>query len=189
MENVSGAESAPITSTDDDSDSSSGMPDMITILDPSDPADRERFRNLSNIEALRIFNDVDIRPTPARPDGAKQISPPNPLIDLGGWQEIYSGKTIWIYDERSNADDCLRLVSQAGNFYGTATYVVIWFCSTAPMKDANHAIRGDSWRARVSHVCELQFSMSYQGMSIDFNGLDKWDWDERVRNLAESGII
>jgi hypothetical protein len=145
------------------------MPDIITILDPSDPIDRARFANLSNISALRVFNDVDIRPTPARPAGTKQISPQNPLIDIGGWQEIYTGKTIWIYDERSNIDDCLRLVSQTGDFYGTAT--------------------GDSWRARASHICELQFSMSYQGMRIDFNGLDKWDWNERVRNLSESGVI
>ncbi|KAF5322583.1 hypothetical protein D9619_001516 [Psilocybe cf. subviscida] len=172
MKDASRTESAATTNTsteNDDSDSSSSMPDMITILDPSDPADRARFANLSNIGALRIFNDVDIRLAPTRPAGTKQISPQDPLIDIGGWQEIYTGKTIWIYDEQSNTDDCLRLVSQAGDFYGTAT--------------------GDSWRARASHICELQFSTSYQGMSIDFSGLDKWDWNERVRNLSESGII
>jgi len=90
------------------------------------------------------------------------------LIDQGGWQEIYLGKQLWIYDSRSNSDDCVRVVSQVGDFYGTAT--------------------GDSWRARASHVCELQFSMTRQGLKIDFNGLDRWDQDERERNLAEAVI-
>lgn len=46
--------------------------------------------------------------------------------------------------------------------------------------------RGDSWRARVTHVCELQFNMSFLGMKIDFGGLDKWDLAERERNLREA---
>jgi len=28
--------------------------------------------------------------------------------------------------------------------------------------------------------------MTHQGMKIDFDGLDKWDWNERVRNIGES---
>jgi hypothetical protein len=43
------------------------------------------------------------------------------LIDLDGWQEIYHGKTIWIYDAKSNVDQCVRLVSHHSDFYGTAT--------------------------------------------------------------------
>ncbi|KJA27670.1 hypothetical protein HYPSUDRAFT_178731 [Hypholoma sublateritium FD-334 SS-4] len=162
------AASAPAADSDDDADSdtdSTTTPDIISILDPSDPAERSRFNGISNLTALRLFNDVDIRPAPAPPAGIKRVSPPSPLVDQGGWQEIYTGKTLWIYDARSNVDECARLVSQEGDFYGTAT--------------------GDSWRARAAHIPEMQFSMIYQGMKIDFNGLDKYDWSERARNLAE----
>lgn len=154
---------------EEESDSSLEISDIVKILDPSDEADKIKLTNISNIAALRLFNDVDIRPAPALPAGTKRISPPNPLIDLGGWQEIYTGKDLWIYDAQSNADECVRVVSQAGEFYGTAS--------------------GDSWRARHSHICELQFNMTHQGLKIDFNGLDKWDWNERVRNIQESQNI
>ncbi|KAF8813673.1 hypothetical protein BYT27DRAFT_7230660 [Phlegmacium glaucopus] len=154
---------------DGQSDSSNESPDFLKILNPVEQSDRIRFTNMSNITALRFFNDVDIRPTPPRPAGTKPISPPNPLIDLTGWQEIYSGKNIWIYDALSNVDGSVRVVSQTSDLYGTAT--------------------GDSWRARASHICELQFNMSYQGLKIDFNGLDKWDINERTRNLAESVVL
>ena len=50
-------------------------------------------------------------------------------------------------------------------------------------------ISGDSWRARASHICELQFNISYQGLKIDFGGLDKWNINERTRNLAECLVI
>jgi len=50
-------------------------------------------------------------------------------------------------------------------------------------------VRGDSWRARASHICELQFNMSHHGMKIDFNGQDRWDWDERSRNLKEALLL
>lgn len=104
-----------------DSDDSTTTPDIIAILDPSDPTERARFNGISNLTALRLFNDVDIRPAPAPLAGVKRVSPPNPLVDQGGWQEIYTGKTLWIYDARSNVDECARLVSQEGDFYGTAT--------------------------------------------------------------------
>lgn len=45
---------------------------------------------------------------------------------------------------------------------------------------------GDSWRARVSHVCELQFNMAVSGMKINFGELDRWDYSERKRNLDEA---
>lgn len=44
----------------------------------------------------------------------------------------------------------------------------------------------DSWRARVSHICELQVNMASGAMSIDFGGMDRWDYPERVRNMAEA---
>ena len=114
-------EGSPTTANDEATDSSTDAPDIVKILDPSEPADRDRLVNISNLRALRLFNDVDICPAPSPPPGTKRISPPNPLIDQGGWQEIYSGKNLWIYDLRSNTDECVRVVSQAGDFYGTAS--------------------------------------------------------------------
>ena len=108
---------------DNESDSSNEPPDFLKILNPVEQSDRIRFTNMSNLRALRLFNDVDIRPTPERPAGTKPISPPCPLIDVLGWQEIYSGKNIWIYDTLSNVDGSVRVVSQTSNFYGTATCV------------------------------------------------------------------
>ncbi|KAF9528540.1 hypothetical protein CPB83DRAFT_854337 [Crepidotus variabilis] len=155
--------------TDDNSKSGSdceSAPDIVKFLYPQDPETRQQLTNLSNLKALRLYNDVGIRTAPTRPEGTKPISPSNPLIDQNGWQEIYSGKNIWIYDSRSNTDECVRVVAQKSDFYGTAT--------------------GDSWRARGTYVCELQFSMAYQGMNISFNGMDGWDHAERSRNLREA---
>lgn len=118
-------EAGPSTNADADEEeeeeSDSEISDIVKIVDPSDEADKIQLTNISNITALRLFNDVDIRPAPVPPAGTKRISPPNPLIDLGGWQEIYMGKNLWIYDARSNADECVRVVGQAGDFYGTAS--------------------------------------------------------------------
>jgi len=152
-----------------DSDDSSDEMSIIKIIDPTTPEERGILHDISNLTALRLLNDVDIRPSPDRPPGTKPISPPNPLVDQGGWQEIYFGKNIWIYDSRSNLDECVRVISQAGDIYGTAT--------------------GDSWRARVTHICELQFHMSRLGLKVDFGGLDRWDYGERQRNLKEAAII
>lgn len=44
----------------------------------------------------------------------------------------------------------------------------------------------DSWRARVSHICELQVNLASGAMSIDFGGMDRWDYPERVRSMAEA---
>ena len=87
----------------------------------SDPSQRARLENISNLTALRLFNDVDIRLAPVPPTGTKRIKPPNRLVDFHGWQEIYTGKMVWVYDSKSNADQCVRLVSQQGAMYGTAT--------------------------------------------------------------------
>lgn len=110
---------------DNESDSSNEPSDFLKILNPVEQSDRIKFTNISNLRALRLFNDVDIRPTPERSAETKPISPPCPLIDVLGWQEIYSGKNIWIYDTLSNVDRSVRVVSQTSDFYGTATYV---FC-------------------------------------------------------------
>ncbi|KAJ7251810.1 hypothetical protein B0H12DRAFT_1018386, partial [Mycena haematopus] len=154
---------------DDDSDDESTeglVAPIIKIIDPASEQERSIFQNISNLRALRLLNDADIRPAPAPPAGTKRYSPPNRLVDKKGWQEIYTGPTIWIYDAASNADQCARLVSQQSDIYGTAT--------------------GDSWRARVTHICELQFNMSALGMKIDFGGMDRYDYPERQRNLQEA---
>lgn len=44
----------------------------------------------------------------------------------------------------------------------------------------------DSWRARVSHICELQVNLASGAMTIDFGGMDRWDYEERVCNLEEA---
>jgi len=139
---------------------------LIKLVNPVSTEDRLIFENMSNLTALRLVNAVDIRLSPNPPPGTTRVDPPNRLIDQAGWQEIYSGLNIWIYDVLSNSDQCVRLVSQQGNIYGTAT--------------------GDSWRARGTHICELQFNVTYLGMQIDFGGLDRWDYAERKRNLDEA---
>ncbi|KAG6821049.1 hypothetical protein H0H93_007939 [Arthromyces matolae] len=138
---------------------------VIKIVNPT-PSEMHLFHNISNLRALRLLNDVDIRPAPRPGAGQSRIKPPNRLIDQGSWQEIYTGLTLWIYDAQSNTDSCVRLVSQEGDIYGTAT--------------------GDSWRAQGSHIPELQFNMTILGMTINFGGLDRWDYTERQRNLEEA---
>ncbi|KAJ7928585.1 hypothetical protein B0H13DRAFT_2228996 [Mycena leptocephala] len=167
----SSTEDAKMTDDDGDDDSDEESEDglvapIVKIIDPASEQERSIFQNISNLGALRLLNDVDIRPAPSPPAGTKRYSPPNRLVDMKGWQEIYSGLTIWIYDTQSNVDQCARLVSQEGDVYGTAT--------------------GDSWRARVTHICELQFNMTHLDMKIDFGGMDRYDYSERRRDLEEA---
>lgn len=54
--------------------------------------------------------------------------------------------------------------------------------------DLFHRSRGDSWRARVSHICELQVNLYSGAMKIDFGGLDRWDYSERQRNIQEANL-
>ena len=46
--------------------------------------------------------------------------------------------------------------------------------------------RGDSWRARATHMAELQAGLAARALRIDFGGLDRWDYDERRRNMIEA---
>ncbi|KAG6898125.1 hypothetical protein C0992_004841 [Termitomyces sp. T32_za158] len=155
--------------SDSDMESSDGVPcPIIKVVNPA-PAEMPFFHDISNLRALRLLNDVDIRPAPSPSQDQSRIKPPNRLIDQGTWQEIYTGMTIWIYDAQSNVDHCVRLVSQEGDIYGTAT--------------------GDSWRIQGSRICDLQFNMSFLGMTINFGGLDRWDYGERKRNLEEANFI
>jgi len=118
--------STPDVKVDDGKDGADGSsnrdPDpIIFILDPS-PEVRPYFSDISNLTALRLLNDVDIRKLTI-PPSTKRFNPPNPIVDYDGWQEIYHGKTLWIYDATSNRDQCARLVSKRSDFYGTATLV------------------------------------------------------------------
>jgi hypothetical protein len=113
--------STPTSDVDmgDDGEDSEGPGPIISILDPS-PEIRPYFSDISNITALRLLNDVDLRRLTIPPN-VKRSDPPNPIVDYDGWQEVYHGKTLWIYDATSNQDQCVRLVSKHSDFYGTAT--------------------------------------------------------------------
>ncbi|KAM5532844.1 hypothetical protein V8D89_013485 [Ganoderma adspersum] len=152
----------------DEDDGGGGLAGPVFfVVNAAAPDERAKLTGISNLAALRLLNDVDVRRAPAPPRGTKRIRPPNRLVDHDGWQEVYGGKTVWVYDEKSNQDQSVRLVSQRGTpMYGTAT--------------------GDSWRARVSHICELQVNLATGALTIDFGGLDRWDYVERARNLEEA---
>jgi hypothetical protein len=114
---------------EDDEDDEESNGELIKVLDPLQlqPAlDPSKFENISNIRALRLLNDVDIRPAPPPPAGTKRVSPGHRLKDLQQWQEIYRGPTVWIYDARSNTDRSVRLVWQQNNVFGAATQVFIF---------------------------------------------------------------
>lgn len=120
---------APSGATDvdeSDSDSDSGTPGSIfTLLSPPSPDSRAALSGISNLAALRLLTDVDIARAPARPRDAAP-APVNRLIGRNGFQEIYEGKQLWIYDARSNTDQSARVVSPRGETYGTATYALHW---------------------------------------------------------------
>lgn len=79
------------------------------------------FEDISNLTALRLLNDVDLRLTLPVPSGVNRIEHGNRLTDSNGLQEVYMGKTIWIYDKKSNLDASVRLISPQSDMYGTAT--------------------------------------------------------------------
>jgi hypothetical protein len=143
------------------------------IIDPSvNPAPHiapEILLNASNIALLRLFNDVDIIPVPSLPPSNKRIKPAtNPLVDHTGFQEVYHGRLIWVYDSTSNRDGSVRAVRQKAGIYGTAT--------------------GDSWRARARPIWELHVSLDSGALDIDFGTEDRYDWSERKRNFEFIGV-
>ncbi|TCD71609.1 hypothetical protein EIP91_007356 [Steccherinum ochraceum] len=153
---------------EDDEDEDEAGPIFGIVNPPADSPLRAHLTNASNLAVLRLLNDVSVRRTPTLPPDTKRHKPANRLIDHDGWQEVYEGKMVWVYDTRSNQDGCARVVSQKGGSYGTAT--------------------ADSWRARVSHICELQVNLASGAMSIDFGGLDRYDYDERLKNLQQAEL-
>ena len=161
---------------DDDDDSEDdeeddGPPLILTTLSPPPTSPiRPLLTGLSNIAVLRLLLTPSLRLAPAPPKGIKRDTRNSPLVDRNGWQEVYGGEgelDIWVYDQRSNGDGSVRVVSSSSDVavYGSAT--------------------GDSWRARVDHIVDLQFSMRMGGMKIDFGGMDRWEYAERVRNIEE----
>ncbi len=130
---------------DADADDEGDDAPIFCVINAATPAEQARFAGLSNIAALRLFNDVDVRRAPAPPQGTRRIKPPNRLVDHDGWQEVYAGKTVWIYDARSNQDQCVRLVSQtSAAMYGTATSVPLhlffFCCPRGPSSDTYDAL-------------------------------------------------
>jgi hypothetical protein len=101
-----------------DSESDATLDHIIKVISNSEGS---LFNGISNLTALRLLNDVALRLAPALPTGTKRIIQGNRLVDNNKLQEVYIGKTIWIYDTQSNLDECVRLVSQQGDVYGTAT--------------------------------------------------------------------
>ncbi|KAN0138356.1 hypothetical protein V8E53_003819 [Lactarius tabidus] len=150
----------PTTTSNDSDDSDDASTDDESSLALFAPlSDLTRFNNISNLRALRLFFDVSARAT--QQSAAQQ----HRLSGLRGLQETYDarGRTLWIFDARSRDDGCARLVSEAGD---VAT--------------------GDSWRARATHMAELQAGLAARALRIDFGGLDRWDYDERRRNMLEA---
>ncbi|TDL26206.1 hypothetical protein BD410DRAFT_764628 [Rickenella mellea] len=144
---------------DEGDDNDPSLAHMFAVVDPPQ-SERQRFHNISNITALRLFNDVDIvealKPSP----GSARVKF-NRLIDQEGYQEVYLGKVLWIYDSQSNKDQSARLVNQRSDVYGAAT--------------------GDSWRFKVSFLPELQLNLYSGTLKIDFDG-----YSERDRNIREA---
>ena len=104
--------------------SSSALTSIFTIISPPpSSALRTTLTGISNLAALRFFNDVDVVHAPKPVEGTARVRPGNRLMDLDGFAEAYSGNLVWIYDSQSNADRSVRLVSQRPASYGSATCV------------------------------------------------------------------
>ena len=65
-------------------------------------------------------------------------------------------------------------------------YVSTMLTSCQVRSSCASSCSADSWRARVSHICELQVNLASGAMTIDFGGMDRWDYPERVRNMEEA---
>ena len=109
-----GSEDDDASSTDTDDESS------LALFAPL--SDAAHFGNISNIRALRLLFDVSVRATlrpgqerPAAGGGGGGVQ--HRLRGLRGLQETYDarGRTLWIFDARSRADGCARLVSEVGD--------------------------------------------------------------------------
>lgn len=120
----------PDSESDEEMDADNGngegqlLTAIFTLINPSLPTLRNRLSGISNLTALRLFNDVDIVPAPRPPQGTHRIKPGNRIMDLNGLLEVYSGDLVWVYDAQSNQDRSVRLINQKCEIYGAATYVI-----------------------------------------------------------------
>ncbi|KAH8831516.1 hypothetical protein DL96DRAFT_835928 [Flagelloscypha sp. PMI_526] len=167
MDDASGSsQAAPGELEEEEHESSSDddevAPKIISVL--SDPS---TLSGLTNILVLRLLCDASLARAPTKPNDVKAL-PPHRLTGSVGLRETFSKTpTIWIYDSLSNKDGSLKAINNIGpELYGCAA--------------------GDSWRTKGSHLIELQWSITMQGLSFDFGGLDRWDLDERRRNLESN---
>lgn len=121
----------PDSESDEEMDADNGpgegqlSTDIFTLVNPALSSLRNRLSGISNLTALRLFNDVDIVPAPRPPQGTHRIKPDNRIMDLNGSLEVYTGDLVWIYDAQSNQDRSVRLVNQKCEIYGAATYVTM----------------------------------------------------------------
>lgn len=137
------ADAVPSTSgaqgEDEDSSSDEDIDELEPLaffaVYPSDSDQHQHFTSLSNLTSLRLLTDSSVRPSPSPPPPntddfiapkSKSKSRPeqetNRLVDQDGLQEFYTGKTLWIYDSKSNTDGSVRLVSGQGDMYSTARF-------------------------------------------------------------------
>lgn len=101
--------------------SSRSSTSMFTLIAPLASEERPDITGISNIRALRLFNDAEVVFAPKPSQGTHRIRPGNRLIDLGGLIEVYTGNLVWIYDAQSNRDRSVRLINQKSEIYGSAT--------------------------------------------------------------------
>lgn len=101
---------------------------LFRIVSPTEPEHRARLTGISNLAALRLYNDVVIVRALKPPQASQRLKPGNRLMDLDGFLEVYTGDLIWIYDAQSNNDRSVRLVNQRCETYGAATYVLCSLC-------------------------------------------------------------
>jgi hypothetical protein len=113
---------------DEDDESSSDEDDpsdtlAFVFVEPP-PEHRDALMNQSNLSLLRIFLDADIAPSHVPSEKAKQIVNNLPICDCDGFQEVYSGRLLWVYDTTSNQDGSVRLVTSHGRMQkNIATFV------------------------------------------------------------------
>jgi hypothetical protein len=115
---------------------------FFSIISPDSESDRMLLINSPNIAILRLVAEADIRPAPPVPQGSKRVKPGHRLIDLDGFQEIYRGRLLWIYDANSNRDGAVRMVNLEGDVYGTATCVLLLRCCWRKLLIADLTVLG-----------------------------------------------
>jgi len=148
----------------DDSDEESELYALICFDPP--PEFRVVFENQANITLLRLFLDVDIELIPPMPEKSK-VDDKVPLRNYDGFQEVYKGRQVWVYDAASNQDGSVQCVSARGHPQGNIA-------------------TGDSWRAKARSIWDLQLNLDAGNITeLDFHP----DPTERARNYEAWGFM